>query len=350
MPKGDFYMPEQLAYGERIYDLFEKNRFGHCLPDCFNFVGSTLWDYFQTLQELGRLKPAYDVAAQGKNMVKMFAPKMAEIIARDPDLDTKNLIVWEKGAGSRDAIANKFLILRQALKEIGVEVSLYGNIEKSVLFRQQAAEICAQAGVPNINFDLDFTSELPETNNNMPRVVLEFGSPRSNIATTSEDEVPTDQLEAIFEHDVKLCGPNGILIMDCDGTQDGGINEDMYRNSAHALIGNALFADAKDRGVISSDFQPMLMCYEPRWHGETSLLRHEMDAAADQTFGVIRADGQIYSTGISRLSSVRHSNSFKWKPDPICEAAEKKGFRTLAVWMTDTQKPRFNGYAFKAPA
>jgi len=362
-PNQSQFTPEQLALGERLYRLFSYQEFGHSLPDCYNDIGSPLWDYFEKIQSHPGLKQAYDVAVLGVEMVRLNAERLAQIVLEDPDLDTDNLIVVEKGGGSPDATRLKTLIILNALRDAGINVRLYANIEGSAYFREQNRQILKQER-PDLlvnELDNDFQTDDPDlsfedfVDEGQPRLVIELGSPRSNVPTKSQDELPTKTLENYFTQDAKLC-KGGLLFMDCDSTQDREINEGMYAHPAHGKVGEALPVYGQRQGVIRGDFEPMWFFYQPTWEAGRSLLKHELVSIAQQNFEVLRDDGQFHPVFIAANQGpddpkgvFAHSHSFKWQPNALRDAARKGGNLEQRAFfpMIKDGVERVNGYVFK---
>ncbi len=355
-PSSLSFSPEQLVLGENLYQLFTHQQFGHGLPDCYNEIGAPLWDYFEKIQSRPGLKHTYDVAVLGAEMVKMYAADLAQIVLNDPDLDTDNLIVVEKGGGSPDATRWKTLIILNALRDAGINVVLYANLEGSQYFREQNRKILQQER-PDLlvnELDADFHTEDPDlsignfVDRGQPRLVIELGSPRSNVPTTSANEVPIRKLESYFNHDAKLC-KGGLLFIDCDSTQDKEINEGMYTHPAHAKVGEALPVHGLRQGVITGEFEPMWFFYEPTWEQDRSLLKHSLVSIASQRFNVLRQDGRFHLVMTPEGKSYTHSHSFKWKPSTLRSAALEGGnFMERAFFpMIKNNVERVNGYAFK---
>lgn len=357
------YSPEQLVLGENLYQLFTHQQAGHCLPDCYNEIGSPLWSYFETIQSNPSLKHAYDVAILGTQMVKMNVDAFVQLVLEDPNLDKENLIVVEKGGGDAVATMGKTLVILRALREAGVNVALYANLEGSEFFREQNRAILKRE-FPDLlvnELDADFHKDDPDLSYKdfkdigQPRLLLEFGSPRSNVATTSPNELPTKTLEQYFNNDARLC-KGGLLIMDCDSTQDKDTNEGMYTHPAHAKVGEALPVYGQRQGVISENFEPMWFFYQPQWEARRSLLKHSLVSIAQQNFSVLRHDGQFHPVFIPANKGENdpkgiytHSHSFKWEPETLRNAANRGGnFRQKAFFpMIKDGVERVNGYAFK---
>lgn len=354
--RSSTYSPEQLALGENLYQLFTHQQSGHCLPDCYNEIGSPLWDYFEKIQSSPSLKNAYDVAVLGTEMVRIYAAEMAQLVLNDPDLDTDNLIVVEKGGGSADATRGKTLVILNALRDAGVNVALYANLEGSEFFREQNRAIL-KSERPDLlvsELDVDFQTANPELSRKgfidtgQPRLVIELGSPRSNVPTNSTNEFPKRTLEKYFNQDAALC-KGGMLIMDCDSTQDQETNEGMYIHPAHAKVGEGLLVNAQRKGVISDNFEPMWFFYQPKWEQKRSLLKHTLVSAVTQSFGVLRQDGKFHQVITPEDTSYAHSHSFKWQPQVLREAAHDGGkFDEKAFFpMEKKGVERVNGYVFK---
>jgi hypothetical protein len=351
------YSPEQLALGEKIYQLFSHQQSGHLLPECYNEIGSPLWSYFEKIQSNPRLKYAYDVAVLGAQMVEMNVGAFVQLVLEDPNLDKDNLIVVEKGGGDAVATMMKTLVILRALREAGINVALYANLEGSEFFREQNRAILKREmpGLLVNELDADFHNDDPDLSymdfkdEGQPRLLLEFGSPRSNVATTSQNELPTRTLEQYFNNDARLC-KGGLLIMDCDSTQDKDTNEGMYTHPVHAQVGHSLLVHAQRQGVIMGDFEPMWFFYQPQWEAARSLLKHSLISAATQNFGVLRQDARFHQVITPESSAYTHSHSFKWKPQVLRDAAynshgafEQKAFFPMEKGGVE----RVNGYAFK---
>lgn len=353
-----FYTPEQLALGEGYYKLFSGLEFGARISDCFNPLGSAMWSHFIRLQDKAYKESSalatYDVVRNEIEAIHGLGPEIAAMIVADPDFDPDNLIVVEKGSGSKDAVRAKSMVQIAQLEAAGAHIAQYAPFEKSDFFRNETVQTFKEDR-PDIRVNpqaADFTKDNPDLGIKGPRVVLENGTPRSNIATNSPHEIPFDSLRAQFRHDRKLCGKGGVLIMNCDGDQNGERNEAKYRDSAHAQVGQIFAHHGQRQGVISENYEPLQLYYRPIWEAKRHLLRHTLIEGMGQSFGVLRADGKFHpvrlkeNDGYDGLKGV-FSHSFKWTPDIMCRAAEMEGFRTLMAEPMNPADPQNYTYVFK---
>ncbi len=123
------YRPEQLALGERYYRLFTGMAFGECLPDCYHSVGATIWGHFMQVQEeayrTGNRLASYDVVRNEIEAIRVNWPAIAsELILRDPDINAREIVIVEKGNGSRAAMMHKTLKQIECLQGAGGAVKL----------------------------------------------------------------------------------------------------------------------------------------------------------------------------------------------------------------------------------
>ncbi len=367
--KNAFYTPEQLALGERYYRMFTGMGFGECLSDCFNPVGAAVWSHMIREQERayreGSALATYDVVRNEVSAIHTLGPAIAEIIVNDPDLDRDNLIVTENGSGSRDAVLPKTIVQLGQIRDAGGVVRMYSPWEKSDFFRAETVAVMQEqrpdivVNPQNVDFTKDdpnlFMPDHPDIDVEGPRIILENGTPRSNISTSSPDELPTEELYRIFAHNAKVCRPGGYLVMNCDGDQNGERNEAKYKDAAHAQVGQAYTHYGQRQGVISENYEPLTLYYRPIWEGRRSVIRHSLIAAAGQTFGVLRQDGHFHRVTLKEGdgydgSKNVHSQSWKWRPEIMRAAAEKAGFRTIMAEPSNPADPQNYTYVFKRPA
>ncbi len=364
-PRSAFYTPEQLALGERFYRMFTGMEFGGCLSDCYNPIGASIWSHFIREQECayreGSSLATYDVIRNEIDAIHGLGPAIADMIVNDPDFDRDNLLVIENGSGSRDAVLNKTIVQLNQIRDAGGVVRMYSPWEKSDYFRAETVA-AMQEQRPDIVLNpqnVDFTKDDPDLSMpdhpdidiEGPRIILEYGTPRSNISTTSPDELPITRLKEIFAHNAKVCRKGGLLILNCDGDRNGERNEAKYRDAAHAQVGQAYAHYGQRQGVISETYEPLTLYYKPIWEERRNIIRHSLIEAVGQTFAVLRQDGRFHPVtlkegdGLNGLKNV-FSQSLKWQADVMCEAA-KVGFKPLMAEPFNRADPQNYTYVFK---
>lgn len=361
------YTPEQLALGERYYQCFRGQSFGANISDCFSPLGAAMWSHFIRMQEQAYREKSssavYDIVKNEISAIHNLGGHIAQIIMADPAFDYKNLVIIEKGSGSKDAVRNKTFVQLKQIEEAGGHIAMYSPWEKSEFFLNETCDVFKKKR-PNIFVNpqnVDFTKDDPDLsmahdtklNTENPRIAIENGTSRSNIATSSPNEVPFDALRAYFRHDRIICRDGGMLILNCDGDQNGKRNVAKYEDAAHAQVGQIYPHFGQRQGVISKDFEPLSLYYKPIWEEKRHLIRHTLIASADQTFKVLRDDGQFHE--VSFKENDGHdghknvfSHSIKWTPEIMCLAAEMEGFKTLMAKADNPQDPQNYTYVFKA--
>lgn len=362
-----YYTPEQLALGEGYYKLFSGMEFGARISDCFNPLGSAMWAHFIRIQEKayqeGSAVATYDVVRNEIQAIHGLGPAIAQMIVSDPDFDIDNLIIQEDGSGSKNSVKSKTLHQISYIEAAGGRIAMYSPWELSKFFLNETIE-AFQEERPDIILNpqqVDFTkddpdlslADHPDIDVDGPRIVLENGTPRSNIATTSPDELPFDKLRELFRHDFKKCRKGGILILNCDGDQNGERNEAKYRDSAHAQVGQIFAHHGQRQGVISESYEPLNLYYRPIWEAKRSIIRHSLIEGMGQSFAVLRSDGRCHpvrlneNDGYDGLKNV-FSHSIKWTPELMCKAANLEGGKTLMAEAFNPSDPQNYTYVFKA--
>lgn len=364
---GMYYTPEQLALGEGYYRLFTGLEFGARISDCFNPLGSAMWAHFIRIQEKayrdGNSLATYDVVRNEIQAIHGLGPAIAQMIVSDPDFDIDNLIVLENGSGSKGAVKSKTMAELSYIEAAGGRIAMYSPWEKSAFFHNETLEAFQEERPHTLvnPQEVDFTKDdpdlslpdHPEIDVEGPRIVLENGTPRSNIATTSPDELPFDKLRELFRHDYRKCRKGGILILNCDGDQNGERNEAKYKDSAHAQVGQIFAHHGQRQGVISENYEPLNLYYRPIWEEKRSIIRHTLIEGMGQSFGVLRSDGKFHKVrlnendGYDGLKNV-FSHSIKWTPELMCDAANAEGFKTLMAEPLNPADPQNYSYMFKA--
>lgn len=185
------------------------------MSGCFNPLGSVMWAHFIRIQEKayheGNSFAAYDVVRNEIQAIHNLGPSIAQIIVSDPDFDADNLIVIEDGSGSKDAVKSKTMPQLSFIEVAGGRIAMYSPWEKSDFFMNKTLEAFQEERPDTVvnPQKVDFTKDdpdlslanHPEIDVEGPRIVLENGTPRSNIPTTSPDELPFDKLRELFRHD-----------------------------------------------------------------------------------------------------------------------------------------------------
>jgi hypothetical protein len=352
---------ELLSLAQTLDDLVRFNVFGGALAECYGDVtGSLTWGHFARISD-----PKIQYTFQSEvNNINDNGASIAQIIA--DDLDISNLIVIDKGKGSREAAKAKSFKIMQFLEDLGARFSLYSDWDVSQQYREEGIphlrEVFhdAEANPQDVNFNTDDPDLSTKSNPNVerPRLVMEFGSSRGNIATVANDngksfeEQAYEELQARFANDYLNCRAGGILVIGSDANQeDSALNA--YTHPAHAKFAENIVHRGKTEGALSEEFNPQLLYYDPELdtshsiNGKTfSVVKHDLVASNDQTFGVLQASGDFKEATLKEGDRLTLSHSIKWSPDVMIAAAESQGFKCLAVkWDKEERVPI---YVFKA--
>jgi uncharacterized SAM-dependent methyltransferase len=359
-------VPKNIVLAEKIDDLLNFRQFGHCLSECYGDAeGSSWWAKFVSPTVQGPLRGTefeYYTVTDEIRAIRDCSAAISQIVLEDNEIDHKNLIVIEKGNGSRTAMVNKTLVQLQAFANAGINTRLYVAREHSPAYRKEAEEIFAEQRpeIVCLAQDVDYNKEDPSLipanavarakleglEYEGPRVIFEYGTSRSNIPTTSPDSVPYEELYATFAHDRKVCRDGGILIMASDCNQDKASMEGSFSHPTHAEFSRNIMRRGAKESVLSDDFNLTLVAYSPRWDANRHLLKHALISDRSQSFGVYRAGEGFIDTRMNAGDEYLYSHSFRWPEKVIQDAACSNGFKSLATFWAP--KERVAVFVFKA--
>lgn len=347
--------PKVWSLAQTLDDLLRHKKFGGALAECYgDEIGSKKWAHF-----VRKSNPDLQYTFQSEvNAIRGNGALIASLIANDPDFDKSNLIIIEKGGGSREALLAKSFNLMGFFQEASMDVALYSNWERSYEYRQEAMAV-AKEKIPHADangIDVDFNVNDPDISTEHvqdvghPRIVMEFGSTRGNIPTAKSDarsfaDQTYTELQNRFAHDRKICRDGGILIVGSDANQ-GDSARAAYIHPAHANFAENIVHRGSREGALSSEFNPQLLYYDPIWDKKLHVVRHTLIASADQDFGILSAMGHFRAASIREDDHFVLSHSIKWPTQKMIAAAESQGFKCLgAYWGEDHRVPV---YVFKA--
>lgn len=358
--------PEDITLAHVIDDLLNFRRFGHALSECYgDEQGAKWWAEFVSPEVQTPLKGTpYEYYAVTEEILGIhhFAPVIADLVFNDPDFDPDNLIVVEKGSGSENAVVNKTLVQLEAFSRAGMNTRLYVTREHSPAYREVARKVFSlqRPDIVCLTQDVDYNRDDPPLmplnevdckkleglDTEKPRIVFEFGTSRSNIATVHPDVIPYDALHATFAHDRKVCRNGGILIVASDCNQDSVSMEGSFSHPAHAEFSKNLLRRGIKRGVLSGEFNLDAVSYKPVWVPRMSLLRHTLISHCQQSFGLYRHGVGMVDATMRQGLGYRYSHSFRWPQSVIQDAACLNGFKSLGTFLRpDCRVPIF---VFKA--
>ncbi len=366
IPTAPLVVPKNLILAEKIDDLLNFRQFGHCLSECYGDAeGSNWWAKFVSPQVQGPLKGTdfeYYSVTDEIRAIQDCCGAISQLIIDDPDIDAQNLIVIEKGNGSRTAMVNKTLVQLDAFDRAGINTRLYVAREHSPTYREQAEELIRDhrpdtvCVTQDVDYNKDDPNPVPSNENDRqrlygldyegPRVILEYGTSRSNIPTLKSDAVPYDELYATFAHDRKVCRDGGIMIMAADCNQDKASMEGSFSHHTHAEFSKNILRRGNKEGVLTEDFNLGLISYSPRWDAKRHLLKHALLTDRSQSFGVYRAGEGFVDARMNYGDEYLYSHSFRWPKNIIHDAACSNGFRPLATFLAPRE--RVAVFAFKA--
>jgi len=155
-----------------------------------------------------------------------------------------------------------------------------------------------------------------------------------------------------FAVDYWNCGEGGILVLGSDANQDP-CARNAYVHPAHAKFAENIVHRGLKEGVLSSEFNPQFLYYDPRHEtgysingNEFSVVKHDLVASNDQAFEIMQAGGDFKEASLKEGDRLTLSHSIKWTPEVMIAAAESQGFKCLGVyWGEDKRVPV---YVFKA--
>lgn len=354
---------ELLSLAQTLDDLVRFRVFGGALAECYgDETGSLTWGGFARVSD-----PEIQYTFQSEvNNINDNGASIAQIIMGDKDLDVSNLIVIDKGKGSKEAALAKSIKLMKFIEAAGGTFSLCSEWEVSSHYRHDNEKLLNQE-FPDAevsSHDVDFNREDPDISTDKykdverPRLVMEFGSSRGNIATVANDnskpfgQQAYEELQARFENDYLNCREGGILVVGCDANQEESARG-AYVHPAHAKFAENIIHRGRKEGALSKEFNPQLFYYDPKLgtsntvHGHRfNVVQHDLVASNDQTFGVLQPNGDFKAATIKEKDRLTLSHSIKWSQEAMIAAAESRGFKCLSVtWDKDRRVPI---YVFKA--
>lgn len=352
-----------LSLAETLDDLIRFRVFGGALAECYgDITGAKTWGRYVRVSDP---KVQYTNPSEVANM-DINGENIATIIVNDPDLDTDNLIVIDKGKGSRESALAKSIKLKRNIVNKGGNIALCSEWETSSTYREEN-EVLLKEQFPDVevsSLDVDFNRDDPDISTKnykdieRPRLVIEFGSSRGNIATVANDngksfeEQAYEELQRRFANDYKNCRKGGILVIGSDANQEE-CALGSYVHPAHSKFAENIVHRGKNEGALSEEFNPQLMYYDPQLETHQTkdghkfnVVKHDLVASEDQTFGVLQASGDFKEATLKEDDRLTLSHSIKWSPEVMIAAAESQGFKCLAVkWDADKRVPI---YVFKA--
>lgn len=355
-----------LSLAQTLDDLVRFKAQGAALAECYgDETGSLTWSGFARVSD-----PKIQYTFQSEaNAIKSKGAAISKIIIDDPDIDSSNLIIIDKGKGSREAAFAKSFKLMQFIEDAGGNVSLYSDWDISQSYREEGISLLklafphTQANPQDVDFNRDDPDISTTSNDDVerPRLVMEFGSSRGNIATRtlsandngqSFEEQAYQELQARFANDYKNCRTGGILVIGCDANQDESALK-AYIHPAHAKFAENVIHRGLKEGALSREFNPQLLYYDPQLDSthsingkKFSVVKHDLVASNKQTFGVLQASGDFKEANLKEGDRLTLSHSIKWSPEVMISAAESQGFKCLSVnWDEEKRVPI---YVFKA--
>jgi len=352
-----------LRLAKTLDDLVRFKVFGGALAECYgDITGAKAWGKFVRVSDP---QIQYTNPSEVNNM-DINGEDIARIIINDPDLDTDNLIVIDKGKGSRESALAKSIKLKRNIVNQGGNIALCSEWETSSAYRQDNEGLLKDEfeGVEVSSLDVDFNKDDPDIstkdykNVERPRLVMEFGSSRSNIATVANDnkkpfaEQAYEELQARFANDYKNCREGGMLVIGADANQED-CALGAYVHPAHSKFAENIVHRGKNEGALSEEFNPQLLYYDPQHETHQTadghkfnVIKHDLVASEEQTFGILQPSGDFKEATIKEDDHLTLSHSVKWSQEAMIAAAESQGFKCLAVkWDEDKRVPL---YVFKA--
>lgn len=348
---------------QTLDNLFHFKAFGAALMECYgDITGAKTWGRFVRVSDP---KVQYTNPSEVTNM-DINGEDIATIIINDPDLDTDNLIVIDKGKGSRESALAKSIKLKRNIVNQGGSIKLCSEWETSGAYREDNETLLSDE-FPDAEIsshDVDFNKDDPDISTDKykdverPRLVMEFGSSRGNIATVANDNNKSfaqqayEKLQARFANDYKNCREGGILVIGSDANQeDSALGA--YIHPAHSKFAENIVHRGKKEGALSEEFNPQLFYYDPQLETHTTddghsfnVVKHDLVASDTQTFGILQASGDFKDATIEENDRLTLSHSIKWSQKAMIAAAESQGFKCLSVkWDEDKRVPI---YVFKA--
>lgn len=348
---------------QTLDDLIRYQVSGGALAECYgDITGAKTWGRFVRVSDP---EVQYTNPSEVTNM-DINGDDIAAIIINDPDLDTDNLIVIDKGKGSRESALAKSIKLKRKIVNLGGIIKLCSEWETSSTYREDNEELLADE-FPDTevsSLDVDFNRDNPDISTDnykdveRPRLVMEFGSSRGNIATVANDnkkpfaQQAYEELQARFANDYKNCREGGILVIGSDANQeDSALGA--YVHPAHSKFAENIVHRGKTEGVLSEEFNPQLLYYDPQLETHITddghsfnVVKHDLVASETQNFGILQASGDFKEATIEEDDRLTLSHSIKWSQEVMIAAAESQGFKCLAVkWDQDKRVPI---YVFKA--
>jgi hypothetical protein len=347
--------PRLLDLAQTLDDLLRHKKSGAALPECYgDEIGAKNWAHF-----VRKSDPSVQYTFQSEvNAIHANGGAIADLIKNDPDFDASGLIIIEKGGGSHEARLAKPISLMRFFESAGMNISLYSGWERSAEYRQEGATVVSNnfPAAEVRELDVDFNQDDPDisvgnvTDVERPRIVMEFGSSRGNIATSEADkksfeDQTYEELQRRFAHDRKNCRDGGILIVGSDANQGASVRN-AYVHPVHANFAENIVHRGAREGALSSQFNPQLLYYDPIWDEAHHVVRHTLIASASQDFGILSARGHFQAASIREDDHFVLSHSIKWPVQKMVMAAESQGFKCLGVfWGEDKRVPV---YVFKA--
>ena len=352
-----------LRLAKTLDDLMRFRVFGGALAECYgDITGAKTWGRFVRISDP---KIQYTNPSEVNN-IDINGEDIARLIVSDPDLDTENLIVIDKGKGSRESALAKSIKLLKKIVSQGGNIALCSEWEASSTYRKENEALLVDE-FPDTkvsSFDVDFNKDDPDIstkdykNVDRPRLVMEFGSSRGNIATVANDgkklfaEQAYEELQARFANDYKNCREGGILVIGSDANQEDSAL-DAYIHPSHSKFAENIVHRGKNEGALSDEFNPQLLYYDPQLetHETTygykfNVIKHNLVASEKQTFGILQSRGDFKYALIEENDCLTLSHSIKWSQEAMIAAAESQGFKCLSVkWNKDKRVPI---YVFKA--
>lgn len=357
---------KKIALMNKIDDLLHFRRFGHCLSECYGDAeGSAWWAKFVSPEVQGPLQGThleYYAVNEEIRAISSYSDAVSQIVLNDADIDGQNLIVLEKGNGSRTAMVNKTLVQLDSFRKYNMKARLYVAREHSPTYRQQARALFAERrpDIICIAQDVDYNKDDPaivprnflaqEKLKGLayegPRVIFEYGTSRSNISTDVPDIVPYKELYATFAHDRKVCRDGGILIMASDCNEDPVSMEGSFSHYTHAEFSRNILRRGVKENLFTSGFDLGLVKYSPRWDAKRHLLKHALVTEKTQSFGFYRHGKGFVDARMKAGEEYLYSHSFRWPERIIQDAANSNGFKSLGTFRTN--EGRVAVFVFKA--
>ncbi len=344
--------PETHSLATTLSDLFLRNKAGHTHTASYDdHIGAELWESFVKSYDP---KVQYNIVSEASS-IEAGLEDITNIISNDKDLDIDNLIVIEKGNGSKEAMAVKSFKIIDHLLEKGIKVGLYSPWDLSPEYRQGAIEFLENYDTEVNPQDVDFTKDDPgiAVSNfkdvEKPRVVMEMGSSRGNIATDLTNsktfaEQTYEELQRRFKQDRINCRDSGILILGADGNNTESARE-AYLHPTHIEFSERIIYKAIEEGVIKNlDIDAFK--YKPVWDEEDHVVKHALVFKKDQSFEILNEYNEFYTITVKAGEAFMMDHSIKWPADKIISAAESQGFKCLNIYRGEDE--RIPVYIFKA--